>query len=186
MKEDFESSLSQAQKDEIKNQQDYASLKQTKEEFIEAAKAKLESMEQEFASNKKAKFDAQEDLDLTRETRSADVEFLRNLKVVCGDLDHQWEERSKTRSEEIKAVSEAIAVITEDDNADLLRKTVTFLQEISVSHSHTNAEEKAMRLNAASVLRRALRQPEFGDLLDAWKDRKGMSSPHAQLSTLVV
>merc|ERR1719379_1491297 len=170
MKEDFESSLSQAQKDEIKNQQDYASLKQSKEEFIAAATAKLESMEQEFASNKKAKFDAQEDLGLTRETRSADVEFLRNLKVTCGDLDHQWEQRSKTRNEEIKAVSEAIAIITEDDNADLLRKTVTFLQITSVSVRSAAAERMA-RSRAADVLKKLARQPDFDDLLAAWHGR---------------
>merc|ERR1719158_1376684 len=191
MKEDFESSLSQAQKDEIKNQQDYASLKQTKEEFIEAAKAKLESMEQEFASNKKAKFDAQEDLDLTRETRSADVEFLRNLKVTCGDLDHQWEQRSKMRNEEIKAVSEAIAIITSDDNADMLRKTVTLLQTDSVS-SRTTATERMLRFRAANVLQRFARQPDFDDLLSAWKGRKvdmaepSMDSPRAKLGMLAM
>merc|ERR1719238_1165936 len=73
MQEDFETSLSQAQKDEVKAQEDYASLKATKEEQIAATKAMLESMEQEFAQNKKAVFDAKEDLELTRETRSADA-----------------------------------------------------------------------------------------------------------------
>merc|ERR1719316_390441 len=110
-------------------------------------------MQSEHADNKKGLYDAKEDLELTRNQRAADVEFLRSLKLTCQGLDKQWEERSKTRSEEIKAVSEAIAIITEDDNADLLRKTVTFLQEVSVSNSHTNAEERAMRSNAASVLR---------------------------------
>jgi hypothetical protein len=189
MKEDFETSLSQSQKDEIRAQDDYAALKQTKEEFIAAAKAKLESMEQEFAANKKANFDAKEDLELTRETRSADVEFLRNLKIVCGDLDHQWEQRSKTRSEEIKAVSEAIAVITEDDNADMLRKTVTFVQIISVRSS---AAEKMLRSRAAGVLQRLARQPDFDDLIAAWHGRSSgtqsfsLDSRKAKLSALAM
>lgn len=191
MKEDFETSLSQAQKDEVQAQGDYAGLKQTKEEFIAAAKAKLEAMEQEFAENKKANFDAKEDLELTRETRSADVEFLRNLKVVCGDLDHQWEQRSKTRSEEIKAVSEAIAIITEDDNADLLRKTVTFLQIGDVS-VRSAAAERMLRSRAAGVLQRLARQPDFDDLLAAWHGRSGsapalsLDSPKAKLSALAM
>merc|ERR1719161_1506598 len=191
MKEDFETSLSQAQKDEVQAQGDYAGLKQTKEEFIAAAKAKLEAMEQEVNSNKKSLFDAKEDLELTRETRSADVEFLRNLKVTCGDLDHQWEQRSKVRSEEIKAVSEAIAIITEDDNADMLRKTVTLLQTDSVS-SRSTATEKMLRFRAVSVLQRLARQPDFDDLLSAWRGRKmetesaSMESPRAKLSTLAM
>jgi len=188
MQEDFETSLSQAQKDEVKAQEDYASLKATKEEQIAATKAMLESMEQEFAQNKKAVFDAKEDLELTRETRSADVEFLRNLKVTCGDLDHQWEQRSKMRAEEIKAVSEAIAIITDDDNADMLRKTVTLLQIDSVS-SRSMARERMLRFRAVSVLQKLARQPDFDDLISAWKGRAlgaSMESPRAKLSTLAM
>jgi len=189
MKEDFESSLSQAQKDEIKAQEDYASLKASKEEFIAAAKAKLESMEQEFASNKKRKFDAGEDLALTRETRTADVEFLKNLKVTCGELDHEFEQRTKARNEEITAVGEAIAIITDDDNADLLRKTVTFLQIISVRNA---AAEQMMRSRAANVLRKLARQPDFDDLLAAWHGRQqatpsfSLETPRAKLSALTM
>merc|ERR550537_1661128 len=148
-------------------------------------------MEQEFAQNKKAVFDAKEDLELTRETRSADVEFLRNLKVTCGDLDHQWEQRSKMRAEEIKAVSEAIAIITEDDNADMLRKTVTLLQTDSVS-SRSTATERMLRFRAVSVLQKLARQPDFDDLLMAWRGHKmgasdpSMESPRAKLSTLAM
>merc|ERR1719387_1719881 len=114
-------------------QEAYAELKATKEDQIAAAKAKLESLQQEDAENKKILFDCKEDIAALREQRSLDVEFLRNLKLTCQGLDKQWEERSKMRSEEIKAVAEAIAIITEDDNADLLRKTVTFLQTDSAS-----------------------------------------------------
>merc|ERR1719146_247742 len=147
----------------------------------------LESMQQEQASNKKALFDAKEDLQLTRETRTADVEFLRNLKVTCGDLDHQWEQRSKARGEEIKAVSEAIAVITEDDNADLLRKTVTFMQIISVRSA---AAERMLRSRAAGVLQKLARQPDFDDLLAAWHGRStpsmSIDTPKAKLSALAM
>merc|ERR1719377_79971 len=99
-------------------------MKMSKEELLSTSEDKLEEMQQEHAANKKALFDAKEDLELTRKQRSADVEFLRNLKLTCNDLDKQFEERSKVRSEEITAVAEAIAIITEDDNADLLMKTV--------------------------------------------------------------
>jgi len=189
LKDDFESSLSTAQKEEIKAQEAYAELKATKEEQIAAAKAKLESLQQEDAENKKALFDCKEDIAAIREQRSLDVEFLRNLKLTCQGLDKQWAERSKVRGDEIKAVSEAIAIITDDDAADLMRKTVTFLQTGWASNA--NAEEHAKRASAASVLRRLLQTPEFDDLLDAWHGRNEKSvatleTPKAQLSTLVV
>jgi hypothetical protein len=190
MKEDFETSLSQSQKDEVKAQEDYTNLKATKEEQIAATKAMLESMLAESAANKKALFDAKEDLQLTRDTRSEDVEFLRNLKVTCGELDHEFELRTKARGEEIKGVSEAIAIITSDDNADLLRKTVTLLQLDSVS-SRSAATERMLRYRASSVLQKLARQPDFDDLLAAWhgrnvKDSPSMESPRAKLSTLAM
>merc|ERR1719265_3114864 len=95
---------------------------------IETAKEKLDSLEGGSADNQKALSDAKETLELTREQRSKDVEFLQNLKTTCMGLDQQWATRSKTRSQETAAVSEAISIITSDDSMDLLRKTVTFLQ----------------------------------------------------------
>merc|ERR1719171_1946704 len=139
LKEDFETNLAAIQKDETKGQEDYAALKASNEELLATSEEKLEAMQQEHAANKKALFDAKEDLDLTRKQRSADVEFLRNLKLTCNDLDKQMEQRSKMRTEEIKAVSEALAICTADDNADLLRKTVTLLQTVSVTNRNANA-----------------------------------------------
>merc|ERR1719161_871436 len=187
MKEEFETNLASSQKEETKGQEDYAGLKMTKEEQVAAAKKSLEEMLQEQADNKKALYDCKEDLEMTRQQRTEDVEFLRNLKVTCGDLDHQWEQRSKMRSEEIKAVSEAFAIITEDDNADMLRKTVTFLQTDSASSEA--ATEKMRRFRAVSVLQKLARQPDFDDLLSAWRGRKSdlsMESPRAKLSTLAM
>merc|ERR1719217_1504756 len=184
MKEDFETNLAASQKDEAKGQEDYANLKATKEEQLAASKAKLEEMLQEQADNKKALFDCKEDLEMTRTQRTEDVEFLRNLKVTCGDLDHQWEQRSKMRTEEIKAVSETIAIVTDDDARDLMSKTVTFFQ----TASQTTTAERMMRMSAAAVLRRAMRQPEFDDLLDAWRGRRAPEGDHprAQLAMLTM
>merc|ERR1719284_917315 len=95
---------------------------------IEAAKEKLDNNEVANADNMKALSDAKENLELCREQRSKDVEFLQNLKTTCMDLDQQWAIRSKTRTQETQAVSEALKIITEDDAMDLLRQTASFMQ----------------------------------------------------------
>jgi len=89
------------------------------------------------------------------------------------------------RTEEIKAVSETIAIVTDDDARDLMSKTVTFIQK---SQTHTTTAERAMRVGAAAVLRRAMQQPDFDDLLDAWRGRRAPESdnPHMQLAMLTV
>merc|ERR1740117_2762591 len=112
MKEEFESNLSQAQKDEAKAVADYKALVKAKTAGIASGKAKLDSLEEEHAGNTKALSDAKEDLDITRKQRSADVKFLQNLKLTCQNLDREFEQRSKTRGEETKAVAEALSIIT--------------------------------------------------------------------------
>jgi len=189
MLEEFEAQLSEAQKDEIKGAADYEALAGAKKEQIAVAKEKLDDIEGEHAANIKALSDAKEDIKLTRDQRSADLEFLRNLKVTCGDLDTQWERRSATRAAEIVAVSETIAILTEDDNREALAKT-SFLQADSSSST------AARRIQAAEVLRKAAQAPEFeaDDLLAAWHGRRGAAAPQvgaaagprAQLSTLAM
>jgi hypothetical protein len=184
MLEEFEAQLSAAQKDEMKAGEDAAAVAKAKKEQIAVAKEKLDDMEGEHSANIKALSDAKEDLGLTREQRSKDVEFLRNLKVTCGDLDTQWERRSATRSAEITAVAETIAILTEDDNREALAKT-SLLQKSATSTA-------LRRSNAAAALRKAARAPEFDadDLLAAWHHRHGaptlgaVAGPWAQLSVL--
>lgn len=185
MLEEFEKNLSTSQKDEIKAKEDYEALAAAKADSIDTGKAKLDAMEAEDAGNAKALSDAKEDLELTRKQRSADVEFLRNLRVTCQNLDREWEARSKTRSQEILAVAEALEIITSDDNREMLYKSTSFLQV-------TEGTEMQMRRNRASTsLRTAAQGPSFDadDLLDAWHNRKSpslVSGPRAQLSTLAV
>jgi hypothetical protein len=189
MKEEFEANLSADEKEELQAKEDFAAMAKAKEEQIAVAKEKLDSFEAANADNQKALSDAKENLELCREQRSKDVEFLQNLKVTCMDLDKQWELRSKTRSEETVAVSEALKIITSDDNMDLLRKTVTLLQVDSQS------QMQIRRKRAVSALRRAAQAPSFeaDDLLAAWHGRQGThytlgaaAGPRMQLSTLAV
>merc|ERR550514_1045557 len=193
MKEEFESTLSTSQKDEMKSAEDYKALAEAKTAEIAASKEKLDTMEGEFFATKKALVDAKEDLELTRAQVKADKEFLQNLRLTCQDLDKQWEWRSKTRAEELKAITETIAIVTEDDNMDMLRKTVTLLQEDS-----SFAMEAVLRRKVVASLRHAASDPNFDadDLLASWNNRPSMSrkatglmvmaGPRAQLSALAV
>jgi len=126
---------------------------------------------------------------MTRDQRSKDIIFLRNLQGTCQDLDKQWASRSKTRSMETQAVSEAIKIITSDDSMDLLRHSVSFLQVDS------QAQARILRARAVSSLKAAAMSPAFNadDLLAAWGNRKGSPAtlgaaggPRMRLSTLAV
>merc|ERR1719161_3384372 len=167
MKEEFEGNLAEEQKAEEKAKADFEAMAKAKTEQIEIAKEKLDALEGANADNQKALSDAKENLELTNEQRSKDVKFLQNLKTTCMDLDQQWAIRSKTRSQETQAVSEALKIITGDDAMDLLRDSVKFLQ--------VNAESqmRMRRSRAMASLRKAAQSPSFeaDDLLAAWHNR---------------
>jgi chromosome segregation ATPase len=190
MKEEFEANLAEEQKDESKAQSDFEGMSAAKSEQIATAKEKLDNFEEANADNQKALSDAKENIELTREQRSKDVEFLQNLKTTCMDLDQQWAKRSKTRSMETQAVSEALKIITADDSMDLLRQTAGFLQVDAES------QMRVRRVRAMASLRKAAQAPDFGDdLLAAWHGKVGLNQqkvsmlgagPRMQLSTLAV
>merc|ERR1719454_1053421 len=102
-------------------------MKKAKGEQLEAAKKLVAEKIAELGKTKKKLSDDKEDLGLTREQQKADKEFLVKLKLTCNDLDHQFEQRTKTRGQEILAVQETIAILTEDDNADILRSNPVWL-----------------------------------------------------------
>jgi hypothetical protein len=193
MLEEFEAELKTVQKEEVTSVADFEALAAAKSAQITASKAKLDEMEGEFYANQKAISDAQEDLELTRNQRSEDIKFLQNLQTTCNDLDTQWERRSKTRSDELAAVSETLVILTEDDNREALMKTTAFLQV----GSEASMEMRARRSKAADSLRRAAQAPDFDadDLLSAWQNRRGhhrgpavgaAAGPRGQLSTLAL
>merc|ERR1719359_1589103 len=51
-----------------------------------------------------------------------------NLKETCQMTDQEFEERTKTRAEEMKAVSEALAILSSDDAHDTFTSTFNFIQ----------------------------------------------------------
>lgn len=182
MLDDFKANMSDAQKQEADAQAAYVELKKASEEQIAATSDALAQAKSEFADASKTLADAKEELEKTRDVRAADVEFLRNLKLQCNDIDAQFAARQKERADETKAVSEAIAVLTDDDSRELLAKTVTFMQFTSKS------EERRSR--AAAVLRNASRKsPSWDDLSFQWQGQRKPEvalAPKQQLATLAV
>mmetsp|Transcript_46931 Transcript_46931/g.125542 ORF Transcript_46931/g.125542 Transcript_46931/m.125542 type:complete len:685 (+) Transcript_46931:110-2164(+) len=180
MQEEFEGNLAQSQEGEKKAQEDFTGLKAALETEIETSSAKLDELEADFGANTKALSDAKEDLTSTREQRSEDVTFLSDLNLKCKDLDHQYQQRSKARGEEIRAVGDAVKILTEDDARTLFQKNMgtgsTFLQIAATS------KEDRMRVWASAMLLRV------ADKLRASAGRSwiGASAPHEQLTAVAL
>merc|ERR1719410_1730939 len=95
-----------------------------------------------------------EDLSDTEAALVKDKEFLKNLESSCATKTKEWEERSKTRAEELTALSETIKILNDDDALDLFKKT---LPSGSASFVQVQQSRSMLRAKALAVVREAWR-----------------------------
>merc|ERR1719263_53220 len=145
MKETFETNLSTSQKEEMAAQQAYEDLKAAKEAEIKAGTEQKDTKTQELADTDQKLAEDKQDLEDTRNSLSADQKFLMNLKETCQMTDQEWEERQKTRQEEIKACSEALAILSSDDAHDTFTSTFNFVQ-VKARTRATRARDVASKM----------------------------------------
>merc|ERR1719198_169431 len=141
---------SYAQKEEMQAQAAYEDLKAAKEAEIKAGTELKDTKTQELADTDEKLAQSKQDLDDTRNSLSADQKFLMNLKETCQMTDQEWEERQKARAEEIKAVSEALAILTSDDAHDTFTSTFNFVQVTTKSTDRKHRDEASALLFKAA------------------------------------
>mmetsp|Transcript_14731 Transcript_14731/g.26166 ORF Transcript_14731/g.26166 Transcript_14731/m.26166 type:complete len:705 (-) Transcript_14731:101-2215(-) len=154
MKETFESNLSTAQKDELAAQKAFEELKAAKEDEIASNAAVIDKKTMELATTNEKNAQASEDMDDTKASLSADEQFLASLKEKCSMTDADWEKRQNTRSQEMEAVSKAIAILNADDAHALFSKTFNpsmFIQKAS-------SRDSARRMQASKLLAAAAKR----------------------------
>merc|ERR1719456_1890460 len=108
MKETFEADLASSQKEEAANQKAYEDLKAAKEAEIAAGQEQIDKKTEELAATDEKLAQDKVDKEDTENTMAADEKFLMDLKEKCQQTDQEFEQRQKTRTEEISAVSEAL------------------------------------------------------------------------------
>jgi len=93
-----------------------------------------------------------EDLSDTEAQLIKDKDFLKNLDASCATKTKEWEERSRTRAEELTALSETIKILNDDDALDLFKKT---LPSGSSSFVQLQQTRGVLRDQALTVVRKA-------------------------------
>merc|ERR1719296_297122 len=158
MLETFEANLAASQKEEAENQKAFEDLKAAKEAEIAAGQEQIDAKTQQLADTDEKKAQAETDLHDTKESLAADEKFLMMLKEKCQMTDKEWEERQKTRQDEMGAVSKALAVLSGDDAHDLFTRTFNFAQV----GMHSELREQASKLLATAASR--LHSPRLSNL----------------------
>jgi len=84
---------------------------------------------------------------------------LASLKTQCVEKTKEWQVRSKLRAEEVAAISEAIAILNDDDALDIFKKAVPQDEQpagvgfLQARHAKASPVAKAQTMIAAAALK---------------------------------
>merc|ERR1719421_550490 len=129
-------------------------MKAAKQSEIAAGQEQLQNKQNELGTVDEKLANDKTDLVDTTNSLAADQKFLAMLKEKCAMFDQEFEERQKTRQEEIQAVSKAMAVLSGDDAHDLFTKTFNpaFVQKAAARNSKRRTQvAELLRATAKKV-----------------------------------
>jgi len=148
LKEEMEGDHAEAMKREQERGAAFVELRSAKTAQIEYGEKAAERAEDELANSENAHAEAKEDLSQEQAALVESQKFQSNLQATCADARQKFEARKSARLDEIKAVSETITILKQDEARDAMRGTYSFAQRASAS------EGLAHRRQAASALLR--------------------------------
>jgi len=152
MEATMKSVLSDGVKDEEAAIKSYDELMESKGQEVEALTASIDEKMKLVGELGVDIIEMKEDLTDTEDQLVKDKDFLKNLDASCATKTKEWEERSKTRAEELTALSETIKILNDDDALDLFKKT---LPSGSSSFVQLQQTRGMLRDRALGVVRRA-------------------------------
>jgi len=140
--------LASAQKEELEAEISFQKLQAAKLSEIAAATKQKGAKEVELSDliNKVAA--AKRDVERTTKQLDEDKRFLAQTLKGCKEEDEAYASRAKARSEEVKALSDTLAILTGDEARSLFDKTISFFQETAISHESTSARQEQAKTAA--------------------------------------
>mmetsp|Transcript_52278 Transcript_52278/g.118173 ORF Transcript_52278/g.118173 Transcript_52278/m.118173 type:complete len:727 (+) Transcript_52278:83-2263(+) len=146
MRDEFNRDLSEAQKADFQALVAFQQLRSAKLSEIAAATEQMETKEASLADLLDQAAKAKEDMEATKTALGADQRFMIDLAKNCEAEKQEYESRAQVRGEEIRALGEALKILTADDARDLFGKTISLMQVSSSRRSVTGvvaAQERA-------------------------------------------
>lgn len=157
LKEQLEGSTAEAQATERARAAAFADLRAAKMAEIEQGEKMSEIKEDDKAHTDNQLAEAKEDLAAEIGALSEAEKFLMNLGAECATSGANYDKRKAARLEEMKAVSETIAILTADAGRDAASATYNSFVQVGSSHG-------AIRKHASTILRHAAASAGSGEL----------------------
>merc|ERR1719217_1161571 len=157
MKDDMEAELKEAIATEEKAIAGFADLKASKEKEIEMATEAIETQTGRSGEVAVSIVQTKDGIEDTTEELADTEKFITQLATECKTKEGEWAEKCKVRAEEVKAISEAISILNDDDALDVFKKArgASFVQEqlgfLQKSNSLASKAQKAQAIIAAAA-----------------------------------
>mmetsp|Transcript_49635 Transcript_49635/g.137947 ORF Transcript_49635/g.137947 Transcript_49635/m.137947 type:complete len:729 (-) Transcript_49635:85-2271(-) len=158
MKDEFARDLFSAQKMDFQAEVAFQKLRAAKLAEIAAATKSEGMKETELSDTLDKAAKAKEEKESTEEAMAADQAFLATLEKNCKAEDEEYKARFAVRTEEIRALGEALKILTDDSARDLYAKTMSLVQLSSAAAGRTAAQDRIVQHAArriAEVARRS-------------------------------
>merc|ERR1719296_503304 len=156
MADTMAANLAAATADEDKAIAAYKELLDAKTKEANALQASIETKIKKIGDLAVEIVQLKNDLGEAGQALMEDQKFLADLEKGCSTKTAEWEERSKTRAEELLALADTIKLLNDDDALELFKKT---LPSPSASFLQLATTTDASRTKALSMIRAAARKP---------------------------
>merc|ERR1719299_74926 len=148
----MEADLADAEKSETESKAAFETLMTSKKSEIEAASKAIETKSARLGNVAVEVVQGKADLEKTTVAVEEDTKFKANLKTNCATKQKEWDERQKTRADEIKAISETIEMLNSDDALELFKKTLP----ASAALVQTSATTRSQMRRARTMIEKAM------------------------------
>jgi len=146
--------LSEVTADEDSSVKTYGELMKAKAKEVEALISSIESKTRQVGELGVQIVQMKDDLSDTEAALASDQKFLADLEKSCSTKTAEWEERSKTRAEELVALADTIKVLNDDDALELFKKTMPGASA-SASFVQVSSSAAIQRSRALDAIRHA-------------------------------
>merc|ERR1719324_1057214 len=123
MLDEMSADAAATKKDEASSVEGYGELRAAKTAEVNAATAAIEKKTKRSGELAVEIAQTEDDLEDTKAEVAETEKFLGDLATQCKSKKAEWAERQKMRAEEVSAISDAIAILNDDDSLDLFKKT---------------------------------------------------------------
>jgi hypothetical protein len=150
MKDDMEAELKEAVAAEEKAIAGFGDLKASKEKEIEMATEAIETKMGRSGDLAVSVVQTKDSLEDTTTELSDTEKFLAQLATECATKEKEYAAKCNVQAEEVKAISEAVSILNDDDALDVFKKArpSSFVQDLGFLQQSTNAASKAKKAQA--------------------------------------